>query len=257
MREIVTVFQVETDGVQHTLRQLLGAIHRDLPGTVFQARIAETGDQQVGVTDQISFFRHVQRRRLFTGHQREGRVTVVGIGHGFVDMLVTAQITEVGQEGVAAVQHAQFHVFVRDNVFHQLCTGNRPVRVTGNEVIFDNPLTEGFGGDTATVGHTQQFFYVCQCFRGSSRHDTVNHGARESHVGFDPVSQFFIQQIDITQHRTTGNMTVFRYVIAGQHRECRQTTVTAQFKSLNQIADGRFRGLRISQVMHDQCIVLV
>ncbi|VFS82144.1 Uncharacterised protein [Salmonella enterica subsp. enterica] len=55
---VIALLQVQTYRVQQTLRQFLTAIHRDLPGAVFQRGVSETRDQQIRIPFQIGAFRH-------------------------------------------------------------------------------------------------------------------------------------------------------------------------------------------------------
>lgn len=48
-REVMLVRQVSAYRVQHALRQLLATVHGNLPGTVFERRIAVAVNQQTGI----------------------------------------------------------------------------------------------------------------------------------------------------------------------------------------------------------------
>ena len=85
------------NGVQHTLWQFLATVHRNLPGTVTQRRVAVARDQQIGITLQIHPL-HFQRRRLFLQHQRMRGQAVIFIFHAVINVLIARQIPEVRQE---------------------------------------------------------------------------------------------------------------------------------------------------------------
>ncbi|CAM8566433.1 hypothetical protein ESCOCP322M1_23465 [Escherichia coli] len=93
VRPVSTLCQMLTDWIQHTLRQLLATVHGDLPGAVAQGRIAEALDQQVRIGLQIGALRHSERRGLFAQHQRQRRIAIIRVSHGFGDGLIAAQIT--------------------------------------------------------------------------------------------------------------------------------------------------------------------
>ncbi|CNV18698.1 Uncharacterised protein [Salmonella enterica subsp. enterica serovar Bovismorbificans] len=44
------ISKMPANGVQHTLRKFLAAIHRNLPGTMTQRRITVTRNQLIGIT---------------------------------------------------------------------------------------------------------------------------------------------------------------------------------------------------------------
>ena len=92
---------------------------------------------------------------MFLHHQGEGRFAISRVSHGVGNGFIAAEVTEVRQKRVAAVQHTQLHHFERYNIRNKLRADFIPVRTTINEVIFNYPLTERFAGNGARVVNTQ------------------------------------------------------------------------------------------------------
>ena len=178
--------QVPANRIQHPLRQFLTAVHRYLPGAVLQRRVAIALDQQTGIACQIHTL-HVQRRRLLLQHQRTRGATVVFVLHTVINMLVSRQIAQPGKKRVAAVQHAQLHLFKGQHVRHELSAGFFPLRTTGDKVVFNDPLTKRFAGDAGRVANAGKLFNFFQRFGSHRRYDAVNHGRRESDTARNPL----------------------------------------------------------------------
>ncbi len=141
--------------VQHTLRQFLAAIHRNLPGLVLQRRIAEAFDQAVGVGAEIHAG-NTQSGRLFIKHQPAGCGFKILVSHTVGNVLISRQIAQPGQEGVAAVKHAQFHLLPGQNVVNHLDTDRFPLGTARNKMIFDYPLNKRLSADGARIVHAEK-----------------------------------------------------------------------------------------------------
>ncbi|MNC06769.1 hypothetical protein D3C75_542920 [compost metagenome] len=91
------MYAMPAHGIQHTLGQLLATVHRDLPGTVTQRRIAVTLDQQIRIATQIDAS-DFQRRCLLVQHQGMRGATVVGVFHAVINVLIARQVAQIRQE---------------------------------------------------------------------------------------------------------------------------------------------------------------
>ena len=107
------------------------------------------------IADTVTNPAYRQRWRLFLHHQGKGRFAIIRVSHGVGNSFIAAEVTEICQERVAAVQHTQLHHFERYNIRNKLRADFIPVRTTINEVIFNYPLTERFAGNGARVVNTQ------------------------------------------------------------------------------------------------------
>ncbi len=255
MTPAAAVLQMQTHRIQQALRQLLAAIHRNLPGTVAQRRIAETLDQQRRVGVEIGTFRHRQRWRLLLHHQRKRRFAVCWIGHGVSDGFITAEIAQISEERVATVEHAQFHHFKRHYVGNKLCADFVPVRATVNKVVFNHPLAERFAGDSARIVNAQLVGNLLQRFWRCRRNNAVYHGARESGVCFNPLRQLRVTRLRQAQHRDFRHMPIFTHVIAGHNGKGRQPLLTTQMQRLYDVTNRRFRRGWICQIVFNQRVI--
>ena len=107
------------NGFQCPLRQLLAAIHGDLPGAVANIRIAIAPDQSIGIGIKINPLGGFQCRGLLFDHQGMGSGFVSRITHGIGDGLIPGQIAQIGKEGVGAVQHPQLHIFIGQHIVRE------------------------------------------------------------------------------------------------------------------------------------------
>jgi hypothetical protein len=80
---------MDANTVKHTLRQLLATVHRDLPGAVFERRIAEARDQAVGIASDRRL--NGKRRGLFVKHQLASGARKHVILHAVADMRMPAR----------------------------------------------------------------------------------------------------------------------------------------------------------------------
>ncbi|SAJ33331.1 Uncharacterised protein [Enterobacter cloacae] len=101
---------------------------------------------------------------------------IMFIFHAVVNVLITGQVAEIGQERVAAVKHTQLHLFKRNDIRNQFRTGLFPLWTSGDEIIFYHPLAERLAGDTCRIAYAGQLFNFIQRFSRDGGHNTVHHG---------------------------------------------------------------------------------
>ncbi len=87
---------------------------------MFERRIAEAGDETVGIGQQINAG-NGQRRSLFVKHQLAGGAAEDVIPHAVANVRMPCQIAKPGEERVAAVEHPQLHL-LPGNTSSVICT---------------------------------------------------------------------------------------------------------------------------------------
>ncbi len=117
---------------------------------MFERRIAEAGDETVGIGQQINAG-NGQRRSLFVKHQLAGGAAEDVIPHAVANVRMPCQIAKPGEERVAAVEHPQLHLLPGQHVIGHLHARRLPGGSPGDKVIFDHPLNEGFATDGAGI----------------------------------------------------------------------------------------------------------
>ncbi len=137
--------------------------------------------------------------------------------HALIDKLISSQAAVIGEKRMAAIQHTKFHFFIGKHVRDEHRPCFIPVRTTGNEIIFDNPLTEILAYDAAGIGKTDLVFNHVKLLWRHCRHDAIDHGARKGDMLRYPGRQLRIEIIGKRNDRRFGQMTVFRNVIARQY----------------------------------------
>ena len=175
----------------------------------------------------------------------------MAVFHAVINVLITRQIPKIGQERVAAIKHAQLHLFERHHIGHQLRAGFFPLRSPGHEIIFDYPLTERLTGHPCRVAYAGNLFNFRQSIGRDGRHNAIHHGGREGHVRVDPVSQFAVHRAGIGTGDIAHHMAVLWHVIAGHYRKGRQTRRFASRQRFYDHADGGNRGMRLLQIGSD------
>ncbi len=220
------------DAIEHALGQLLATVHGDLPGAVFERRIAEAGDETVGIGQQINAG-NGQRRSLFVKHQLAGGAAEDVIPHAVANVRMPCQIAKPGEERVAAVEHPQLHLLPGQHVIGHLHARRLPGGSPGDKVIFDHPLNEGFATDGAGIvdpQHGGDFRQRLRCGRGNN---AIHHGAREADVVGDPVRQ---RRAAFFRHAEDGifyHVTVVGDIIAGEHGKGRKASFPAAGQRFN------------------------
>ena len=214
------------DAVEHALGQFLAAVHGDLPGAVFERRITEAVDEAVGIGLEIDAG-NGQRRSLFVKHQLASGAAENVILHAVADVRMTCQIAKPGEKRVAAVEHPQLHLLPGQHVVGHLHAGCLPGRSSGDEVVFDHPLNEGFAADGAGIVDPQHGGDFRQRLGGGRRNNAIHHGAREADIIGDPVRQRRAAFFRHTEDGIFHHVAVVGNVIAGEHGKGRQAPVPA------------------------------
>lgn len=210
---------------------------------MLQRRIAEARDKLCGVVGQTDAG-DAQRRGLFVQHQPQGGAAVVLIRHALVDIAVAAR-NRGKPERMAAVQHAQLHVFKRQYIADQLDASLLPRRASGGKVVFHHPLDEGLAGDGAFVAHAaQRGGDLIQRGRRGGRHDAIHHGAGEGGGGGDPVGERRIPRLRQIEHRPAQHVAVLRNIVTGEQGEGGQAAFAPQPQRFHQNAGHGLRLMR-------------
>ena len=153
---------------------------------------------------------------------------------------------------MAAVQHAQLHVFKRQYIADQLGAGQLPRRASGDEVVFHHPLNEGLAGDSAFVAHAaQRGGDLIQRSRRGGRHDAVHHGAGEGGGGGDPIGERRIPRLRQIEHRSAQHVAVLRNIVAGEQGKGGQAAFAPQPQRLYHNAGHGLRLMRRRQIGDD------
>ncbi len=141
---------------------------------------------------------------------------------------------------MAAIQHTKFHFFIGKHVRDEHRPCFIPVRTTGNEIIFDNPLTEILAYDAAGSAKPIWSLIMSNCsgvIAGTMRSTMVPKGDMLRY----PCRQLRIKIIGKRNDRRFGQMTVFRNVIARQYTK-RGSPCWRRIRSASTISPSADRG---------------
>ncbi|MNN20333.1 hypothetical protein D3C81_1336090 [compost metagenome] len=166
------------------------------------------------------------------------------VGHTVVYILIPPQITQVGQEGMTAVQHTQLHLFKRQYVIYQLRTGQFPGRTACDKIIFHHPLDKGLAGDGAFITYAAQCgSHFIERFRGGGWNNAVDHSTGETDLLGNPICQGTVTRLRQADDGVAQYMAVFGNIIAREQGKGGQTAFQAQAQGFDQNAGYR-NGLR-------------
>ena len=136
---------------------------------------------------------------------------------------------------MAAVQHAQLHVFKRQYIADQLDASSLPRRASGGKVVFHHPLMKG----SQAMAHSSRTPPSArggdiQRGRRGGRHDAIHHGAGEGGGGGDPVGERRIPRLRQIEHRPAQHVAVLRNIVTGEQGEGGQAAFAPQPQRFHQ-----------------------
>ncbi len=118
---------------------------------MFERRIAEAGDETVGIGQQINAG-NGQRRSLFVKHQLAGGAAEDVIPHAVANVRMPCQIAKPGARKEWLPLSIRSFICSRgQHVIGHLHARRLPGGSPGDKVIFDHPLNEGFATDGAGI----------------------------------------------------------------------------------------------------------
>ena len=158
---------------------------------------------------------------------------------------------------MAAVQHAQLHLLVRQHVAHQFGAGLFPGRAPLGKAVLNDPLAERLAGHADLIlDAAQPGVQLPAGLRRYRRHNAIHHGGREGDLLTHPVGQRRILPLRQFDQHLARDPAVSRHVIAGHHGERQQPAFTAQAQRRQQQPRRRLRLCRVGDIVRDRRVFL-
>ncbi len=116
-----------------------------------------------------------QGRQRVLAHQGPGGSRQLIIGDRLRHGLVAVQRTQVGEQGMAAVEQSQLGLLPWRDVVGEDRTSQLPRWAGGGEVVGQNPLPKRFRHDQPPVLDPEEGLRLTQVGRRRRRHDPIDH----------------------------------------------------------------------------------
>ena len=187
-----------------------------------QSRVVETCQQRPAISTDISALRQSQNRRDLLDHQILDQTGQRCIGHGLRHGFIAREIAEISKRRMTAIEQTQLHGFIRQHVFHQLRPKGTPIGTALREVIFDDPLREGFGHDRPSIRDAQSLCDQITIGIGCGRDDAIHHGRGKSHILRHQGQQILAGQLGELGHHALQRMAIGGQIVTGHNRERRK-----------------------------------
>ncbi|BBG29882.1 RNA binding protein, putative [Zymobacter palmae] len=253
-RNVVASFQVTFERIRPEYLDLGVGIARDTQQLISHCRVGKTVENRAFVFLNIQISRSIQRRDNVEVQEVFQQCRQVTVLHGFVNEFIAQQYCRASQHSVRSVQHADFDLLVASHVVCHASANSGQIRATCAELVFQNPVNEGFGQQRQFVLQTTTCIQFFDRVSSNGRRDTVNHSVRERDVRFDPLSQFSISSTCETSKGFLSNRTVVTQVVAGQDGERTYACITTTTQRFDHQTEHGLRFLRVGQVVLDTSV---
>src|SRR5262249_5889719 len=127
-----------------TLRELYRTVLGDLLKAVIEKAIGEAHPNALPIA--IDSERRESGHDLLRDHTVE-KIRKLWIGDRFAHEAMTARDSQIGERGMAGIEHMKFQTFERRDVGNNLGAGGFPRGSRTGEAVLDHPLREGFAHD--------------------------------------------------------------------------------------------------------------
>src|SRR5262249_28689918 len=158
-----------------------------------------------------------------------------------MDEVDAEQPGRIGDDRVAAIEDADLHPLPRRYVFDESDADRLERRPAGRELVLKHPLREVLAEDRASIGDVE-ILGEDQAFAVAGRRcDPIDHAARESDLGVDPICQADVKEPGQPDDGVAGDLAVVWQVIAGHYRKRRDGPGAAHLESREDQAEYRPR----------------
>jgi hypothetical protein len=135
--------------------------------------------------------------------------------HGLVDVVHVQQAAGIGDDGVSAVEDADFHVLEGGHIGDELRADFLPGGAARGEVILHNPLLELLAEHRPVVGDAIGVLHQPAFTVGGRGRDAVHHGVGEGDMGDDPIGEGRVEQAGQTGHGVARDNTIVGDIVTG------------------------------------------